>query len=220
MRSVVLNATTRCLRCLMTPRWCICAAHEAIDTPLAVDLLIHKRELFRPSSTGQLIHRLFTGSRQHVWYPDSPPDPVPVRRTDRELWILHPNGLPPPSDTNAAEVQLLLLDGAWAETSAMAKSVALWGRLVSLPLGGTSRYWLRGKQDANRYSTAEALLYLLGMLDLHDAAAALRVQFELHVYASLRMRGYKQAGLDFLEDSPLPAALPFFLADFHRRRPL
>jgi DTW domain-containing protein YfiP len=220
MRSVVLKTTPRCLRCMMTPRWCICAAHCAIDTPLAVDQLIHKRELFRPSSTGQLIQRLFTGSRQHVWYPDRLPDPTPVLRSDRELWILHPNGLPPPSAATAENIQLLLLDGAWAETAAMAKTVAGWGRLVSLPLQGTSRFWLRGKQDANRYSTAEALLYLLDMLGLQQAAEALRMQFELHVYASLRMRGYKQMGMDFLVDSPLPAALPDFLERFHTRRPL
>jgi DTW domain-containing protein YfiP len=77
---------------------------------------------------------------------------------------------------------------------------------------GKSRYWLRAQSGTGRFSTAEALLFLLGALGLAEAQAQLRVQFELHVFASLCARGHKQLADDYLVDSPLRAVLPEMLA--------
>jgi DTW domain-containing protein YfiP len=203
----------------MTPRWCICGAHAAIHSPLQLDLLTHKRELFRPSSTGNLITRLFATARRHVWYPEQPLAREQVAVPEREVWVLHPNGLPAPVDAVPAKVQVLLLDGSWSESAGMARTVASWGRLVQLPLGGTSRFWLRAKQEGGRYSTAEALLFLLDSFGLAEQRDALRVQFELHVYANLRARGNTELAAQFLEDSIIRTALPDFLAQLHTRRP-
>jgi hypothetical protein len=73
MRSVVRKPTARCPHCQLPPRWCICAAQQVIACPLQIDLLIHPRELSRPSSTGNLVARLMPAARQHVWYHDTPP---------------------------------------------------------------------------------------------------------------------------------------------------
>jgi DTW domain-containing protein YfiP len=97
--------------------------------------------------------------------------------------------------------------------------VKSWGRLVSLPMTGPSRYLLRDQQGAGNYSTAEALLFLLAALGLHAEHAALRLQFELHVYAGLRARGEKTAAENFLADSPARDAFPELLAELNRRRP-
>ncbi len=219
MRSVVLNATARCPRCSMTPRWCICSAHVAIQTRLQLDLLTHKREIFRPSSTGNLITRLFPAARRHVWYPEQPLTHSQVTVPVREVWVLHPNGLPAPVAADPAQVQVLLLDGSWSESAGMARTVSSWGRLVKLPLAGDSRFWLRAKQEGGRYSTAEALLFLLELLGLDAQRAALQIQFELHVYANLRARGNAELAAQFLEDSVIRTALPEFLAQLHTRRP-
>lgn len=219
MRSVVLNATARCPRCALTPRWCICAAHAALDTPFALDLLTHKREIHRPSSSGNLIARLFPAARRHVWEPDRPLARAEVIQPGREVWVLHPHGLPPPATAAPGEVQVVMLDGSWSESAGMARTVAAWGRLVQLPLSGTSRFWLRAKQEGGRYSTAEALLFLLDFFQLEPQRDALRAQFELHVYANLRARGNTELAARFLEDSILPAALPGFLSQLQQRRP-
>lgn len=102
----------------------------------------------------------------------------------------------------------------------MARAVANHGRLVSLPMQGESRYWLRAQQDSGRFSTAEALLFLLNTL--HETAAhdALRNQFELHVYAGLRARGRIDLAAAFLADSVLLNTMPDFLAALLRKRPL
>lgn len=142
-----------------------------------------------------------------------------LRIAGRELWILHPHGEPAPTGRSAAEVQVVLLDGSWREASAMAQEVSGWGRLVSLPMSGEGRYWLRAQADAGRFSTAEALIFLLDRFGLNEARDALRLQFELHVYASLRARGHKEQADEFLRGSPLPAAFPEWLAEVNTRRP-
>lgn len=219
-RSVVLQSSPRCERCYLPLRWCVCAGGEPIACPLQVDVLIHHREQWRPSSTGNLVNRAMQGSRRHVWRRELGLTADDVRLPGRDLWILHPKGEPIPADADPAAVQVLLLDGSWREASAMAQEIGSWGRLVSLPMAGESRYWLREQQDGGRFSTAEALLFLLQAFDLREIAAAFGLQFELHVYASLRARGNKTAALEFLEHSPIKAALPELLAqlDVRRRR--
>jgi DTW domain-containing protein YfiP len=174
----------------------------------------------RSSSTGNLISRVFPDSRLHSWNSKQPPTMAEVAIPGRELWLLHPHGRPAPRGAEAASVQIVLLDGLWSETAGMAREVAPWGRLVSLPMTGTSRYWLRTQQEGGRFSTVEALMFLLAFLGLDAECEALRIQFELHVYASLRARGRTDLAADFLAESVIGPALPEFLAQLHIRRPL
>lgn len=220
MRSVVLKPAVRCPLCRMPPRWCICAAHSDIRSPLAIDLLSHPRERTRPSSTGNLIGRVFPDSRLHSWNSKQPPTMAEVAIPGRELWILHPHGRPAPSGADAAAIQIVLLDGLWNETASMARVVAPWGRLVNLPMTGTSRYWLRAQQEGGRFSTVEALMFLLAVLGLDSECEALRIQFELHVYASLRARGRTDLAAEFLAESVIGPGLAEFLAQLHTSRPL
>jgi len=218
MRSVVLKPTPRCPRCQLPPRWCLCAAEEQVHCQLQIDVLLHQREQGRPTSTGRLINRVFPASRQHVWHPDAPLREVAVLSPPRQLWVLHPSGEPLPQDTDPATLQVLLLDGLWNETATMARATASWGRLVQLPMAGTSRYWLRAQQEGGRFSTAEALLFVLKALQLDAAHAVLQRQFELHVYAGLRARGRTDLARAFLAESPLQHSLPEAVAALQQRR--
>ena len=179
---------------------------------------MHHRERFRPSSTGNLIQRVIPASRQHVWRRERKLAVDEIQVPGRKLWILHPQGelvpdLPPPE-----HVQILLLDGSWRETSAIAQELRGWGRLVNLPMTGESRYWLREQTDTARFSTAEALLFLLKSFGLHEAQKAFRRQFELHVYASLRARGHKEQAREFLVNSPIAAVFADLIAQLNVRR--
>lgn len=211
--------SVRCPGCQLPPRWCICAAHRSLACPLEIDILMHHRERFRPSSTGNLIHRVIPASRHHLWRRERAMTRQEVAVPGRELWILHPHGEPPGNDRRADEVQLVLLDGSWREASAMAQEVTSWGRLVGLPMRGTSRYWLRAQADGERFSTIEALLFLLDHFGLTEIAGEVRRQFELHVYANLRARGHKEQALRFLADSPAAATFAELIAQLDVRRP-
>ncbi len=218
MRSVVLKSSVRCPRCQLPPRWCVCAEHREIACPLAIDVLMHHREWFRPSSTGNLIQRVIPASRQHLWRRERKLGVDEIRVPGRELWILHPQGEQVPELPAPEQVQIVLLDGSWRETSAIAQELRGWGRLVNLPMTGASRYWLRAQTDAARFSTAEALLFLLQNFGLAEAHEALRRQFELHVYASLRARGHKEQAQAFLAESPIASAFAGLIAQLDVRR--
>lgn len=220
MRKIVGGRTRRCPRCLLTPRWCICAGGREVRIPLAVDVLMHRRESFRPTSTGHLIGRILPESRRHVWSHDLPIPRAAVVRPERDLWVLHPHGRPAPAGADPARVQVLLLDGVWSETAVMARAVSSWGRLVSLRMTGASRYWLRTQQDGGRFSTAEALLHVLRTFGLEAAHRELHLQFELHVYACLRVRGMRERAEAFLRDSPIRGEFPGLLERLHEKQPL
>src|SRR5450759_3167487 len=133
-RSVVNAGAPRCERCRFAPRWCICAGERTIECPVGIDVLIHHREFWRPSSTGRLINRVIPASRGHVFRHDLPLVESAIRRPGRELWILHPLGGPPPTVAPGVALQVLLLDGSWREAARMKQGVERWGRLVSLPM--------------------------------------------------------------------------------------
>ena len=212
-RSVVLAGTVRCERCQLPPRWCVCAGLGPVESALGVDVLMHHREQWRPSSTGKLIERVVSGARTHLYQREQPHERADLVRPGRELWILHPLGEPldrmtlPP----AGDVQVLLLDGSWGEAAEMVRAVEPWGRRVSVPMTGKSRYWLREQQGEGKFSTVEALLAILAALGQSEAEAQLRLHFELHVYASLLARGRKWPAAEYLDTSPIKTALPDFL---------
>lgn len=220
-RSVVLQGTKRCERCELPPRWCVCAAQRLVPCPLTVDVLQHALEAHRPSSTGNLIPRVVTGARVLPYVREHPPARHEIVRTGAgELWILHPCGeLPPPRLPDGPAPQILLLDAAWAQATGMLGHVQAWGRRVRLPMTGRSRYVLRAQNGEGRFSTFEALLFLLEALGANDTAARLREQFELHVYAGLCSRGRKAEAAAYLADSPARLAFPDLIAELARPRP-
>lgn len=190
-----------------------------MESPLQVDVLLHFMESYRPSSTGHLIKRVMPASGQHLFRKQTPPRREEIAQSGRELWILHPQGEELPVAPDVAQLQVLLLDGTWTQATAMAQHVGAWGRRVRLPMRGESRYWLRTQSGEGRFSTIEALLFLMEALGLAEAHAALRAQFELHVYATLRARGFKEKAAAYLATSPIREAFPEVIARLDERRP-
>ncbi len=202
-RSVVFNSSPRCERCRLPPRWCVCEAHRPVESALGVTVLMHHMEVWRPSSTGHLINRVLPAAQLHQFRAERGLVKEEVVMPGRELWILHPSGESLPTDTPAEKIQVMLLDGTWIQAGTMMKELEGWGRRVSLPMTGDSRYWLRAQAGEGRFSTMEALLFLLGALGLKEEHAQIQVQFELHVYAGLCARGKKREALEFLHLSPV-----------------
>lgn len=206
-RSVVFNKTPRCELCRLAPRWCVCEAHRVIESALKVDVLMHHMEAWRPSSTGHLINRVVAGTGLHVYRRERRVAREEISQPGRELWILHPTGEEMPASAPPAGVQVLLLDGSWIQSTTMMREVESWGRRVSLPMAGESRYWLRAQAAEDRFSTIEALLFLMAALGMHEEHAQLQVQFELHVYAGLCARGKKAEAANYLFSSPVGETL-------------
>ena len=95
------------------------------------------------------------------------------------------------------------------------------GRCVRLPDAATSepsRYWLRNQARPDQLCTAEALMSVLTAVGEPEAARRLRLHFELHVYATLRVRGHRELAERYLGHSPLLAEAPDALDHLHARR--
>jgi len=180
---------------------------------------MHHMEAWRPSSTGHLIRRLIPTANVHLYRRERPLEPETIIQPGKNLWILHPLGEPlpavppPPSD-----LQVLLLDGTWRQAGELMRAVEPWGRKISLPMTGASRYWLRSQAGEGKFCTMEALLFLLAALGLQMEHAKLRRQFELHVYAGLCSRGAKAKAAEYLAESPVRAAFPELLDELARHR--
>jgi DTW domain-containing protein YfiP len=192
----------------MLPRWCVCDGLREVCCPFAVDVLMHDMEALRPTSTGHLIQRVVRESGQHIFRRERPLDKEAIMRPGKTLWILHPQGEPMPEGGPPEELQVLLLDGTWRQADRMMQGIQSWGRKVSLPMRGRSRYWLRSQQGETQFSTVEALLFLLSAFGLRAQHVGLRLQLELHVYASLCMRGHVALAAEYLAGSPLRGAMP------------
>lgn len=241
-RSVVFRGTPRCPHCLIAPRWCICEGARQVALPFGIDVLMHNSEAHKPTSTGNLIRRIVTGARQIDYHNQRLPrreDAYPASATDAcstsfansgpHLWILHPRGNPledvlrdqPPGGNGFENLRVLLIDGTWAQANDMLRHVDDWGRKVSLPpsaLRGESRYWLRSQHHPGHFSTIEALMGLLDALGCKREHDALRVQFELHVYACLLARGQKTRANAFFCNSPIAEKMPELIAKLNTQK--
>lgn len=206
-RSVVLQGAERCDGCRLPVRWCVCRGLEQVDVPLAVDVLQHRGESWKPTSTGHLLGRIVTGTRIHVWDPRTEFSAAAVVRPDHEMWVLHPKGEAWPTEV-PANVQLVLLDGTWAQASEMLRQLGGMGRRVALPPPSTpSRFWLRTQHDGAHVSTFEALLLALSAMGRIADRDRLESLFELHVHAALLSRGKKVIAAEYLESSPVKTQL-------------
>ena len=92
-------------------RWCICAGIREVECPLKVDVLMHGREQWRPTSTGHLIKRVIPMAGVHLYRREHIPERTSIAQAGKTLWVLHPDGAPLPADASPADLQVLLLDG-------------------------------------------------------------------------------------------------------------
>lgn len=231
-RSVVRAGVARCPRCRLPPRWCTCDMLPLVETRLTVQVLIHRLEQCRPSSTGKLVTRAVAGAACHVYqrgnrFFAAMGYPADALEPGRELWVLHPSGdpLPGPTASEASVLRpraaVLLLDGSWRQAGEMLASVHGRGRCVRLPLVATnepSRYWLRNQAQPEQLCTAEALMAVLNETGEPEAARQLRLHFELHVYATLLVRGHRELAERYLGHSPLITEAADALNRLHARR--
>jgi DTW domain-containing protein YfiP len=173
---------------------------------------MHPWEFYRPSSTGHLVKRLIPASGLHLSGGGTDISPASLIRPGKELWILHPQGDPPPEASCLDQIQVLLIDGSWKQAAEMLRPLTGCGRTVRLPLPARSRYLLRTQQGDTQFSTIEALMFLLGLLGIDHARTLLNLQFELHVYAGLLSRGKREEARQYLVESPARDAFPELIA--------
>ena len=184
----------------MRQELCVCAELPNINTQLKICVLVHPKEVLRPTNTGRLAHLCLTNSeyieRTHGDLSSYQPDPF--LRGDN-VWTLFPSEdaleITDPRvqvEMSKGPATLIVPDASWKQASKMVNHIPSLrhSRKLKLPPSSfVSQYFLRRIDDLSRLSTLESIALALGFLEgEHIRDALLRAQ-GLMVIRTLKARG-------------------------------
>lgn len=176
---------------------CICHVFTPLDLKTKVSVILHRRELGKPSNTGRLV--AFTLKQQQIV----------IRGREGEVEVSQELINPAfqtiaifPHDTavtltreliaeDPRPVQLIVPDGSWRQARRMLfrEPVMATARLVKLPPGPPSNYRLRHEHLAEGMATFEAISRALGIIEGPDVQNSLEEFFTLVIDRVLSTRG-------------------------------
>ena len=201
----------RCAHCRMHATLCICDLVPSLATRTRLALLVHHREVTKPTNTGQLAARCLErsvvtviGERDHVAV-------CPPVEPHEQAVLLYPADDAVPISRYAAgdrPVVLFVPDGSWRQAYKMRRRVPGLAAVpcVVLPEQQLTSYRLRHETHEAGLATLEAIAGALRILE-GDAgpaiASALLAVFRVMVDRTLWLRG--QLGDDEVTGG-LPAA--------------
>jgi DTW domain-containing protein YfiP len=185
---------TRCPRCLLQQRVCLCAEVPAVATRTRVVIVRHHLEQFRSSNSGRLAHLALPNSvivdhggrsesgRLRSGHGGGHRGPAVLPPLDG-AWLLFPEGVPTTVCPAPPPAQLVVLDATWSQARRMYRKLdALRGlpilRLPELPM---PRARLRESPGPGRVSTIEAIARALRLLEGDAVAAPLERLFSVAV---------------------------------------
>ena len=169
-----------------------------LETHIA--LVMHRREVNKPSNTGGLALQLFPNSSRYVrGLTEGPADLGDLETPDRRTWLLFPSEhtevLTHEMVTeDARPITLVVPDGTWAQTrrAVRREPVLSRARHVCPPSGAPTRYRLRREHVLGGLATAEAMARALGIIEGAPAQRALEQLFDAHVTRALAERSNRR----------------------------
>jgi DTW domain-containing protein len=174
------DGVTKCPRCLLQQRVCLCAEVPAIATRTRIVIVRHHLERFRSSNSGRLAHLALTNSEIVDHGGSGGPA---VLRELAGAWLLFPEGEPTRAPPQPPPATLVVLDATWSQARRMYRKLdALRGLpLLRLPDEEVPRARLRESPGAGRVSTIEAIARALRLLEGDDVATPLEQLFAVAV---------------------------------------
>ncbi len=176
---------------------CICALLPQLVTRTRLALMVHYRELRKPTNTGQLATQCLPNSTIEIIGEEDHRAALP-RIEDHEVPLL----LYPADDAvplaayadHASPIVLIVPDGSWRQAHKMRKRIPGLAELpcVTLPEGAPTEYRLRAEPHPGGLATFEAIARALRILDSEAGAAteaALMDLFRIMVDRTLWLRG-------------------------------
>lgn len=196
------KSVKRCPDCQMGDFACMCAWRPQSESPVDFALLVHRKELFKPTNTGRLIVDVFPRTNVFLWNRLEAPEGLESLLNDpqRECFVVFPadgtencsrkvtRALPPASDKKTT---LILLDGTWKQCSRMIGLSRWLDRVpcLSLPEILVRSYSVRDSGKSHRFSTAEAAISCLLLAQETQPAETLRHYFSVFNQHYLATRG-------------------------------
>lgn len=180
--------TDHCLRCHFRQDLCLCSQVPRIESRACFHLLVHEREVSKPTNTGHLLLNSIGSSEFDIWSRTEAP-PALMSRLSSSLYqplVLFP------ADQVGEQTKVLkkipegvtplfiLLDATWQEAAKMYRKSPYLHDLPVLSLAGgiESRYPLRRNQKTGGLSTVEVGQLLLEELGEQPSAISLESYFQ------------------------------------------
>lgn len=200
----------RCRDCGLHEPLCVCEHRPRLE--LGLDLLIVQanKERNKPTNTGRMLPQLLVGAELlHYGARGVAFDDAPLRRPDRDYWLIFPRvddpeGVEPrPAPVLEAGhfaaaraaapgrvATVVLLDGTWAQCSRMSRRIPAIAKLSAwaLPQGPGSHWGVRTASEPGRLSTFEAAIRVVELLDDRGRAGQMQRYFDRIAAGMLHMK--------------------------------
>ncbi len=200
------KSVVRCQACQLAVRACICEWRPEVQISCDIVLLMHREELFKPTTTGRLIADIFPNQTHIFCWQRTEPD-------SRLLEMLHEphriNLLVFPDQTESAnsnrvmidenflqshrgkKITFILLDGTWKQSGRMFHLSRWLDNIPSvfLPDVVAKSYAVRKSHLTHYLSTAEAAALCLDLFGESFSANLLRDYFTIFNQHYLATRG-------------------------------
>lgn len=195
------KSAKRCPVCRLHEADCLCPYLRPITTISRLVLVMHHRELAKPTSTGPLALAALPNSEHHLHgLRDRPLDLTHLHTSERRLLVLFPSEKAVPLSPELIQadprpVSLIVPDGNWRQARRIPQRVPGLPQLptVTLPAGGPSRWGVRNEPTPEGLATFEAIARAFGILEGPVTGprvqAELEALFERLVAATLAARG-------------------------------
>jgi len=189
------NYGPKCHRCLMKPPLCLCDSIVPFNNRTPVTIIMHRREVFKPSGTSRLaglaLENCDVYLRGHEEQPlvleDLFPDPESCLflNLSAESHVLDAAFV-----AGQSFARLVVPDGSWRQARKMGRRESTLKRMtwVRLPPGPRSHYLLRAQPISGGLATIEAIALALGILDGPAVQDHLERVFSLMVERTLSHR--------------------------------
>jgi DTW domain-containing protein len=183
---------TRCQRCGLPKRLCLCAELPTLDVRTRIVLVMHRREPLKSSNTARLAMAMIPGALRVVVGARDRVPAVAKLPLGRRLLLFPLAGAEELSPAHATGADVLVVpDGTWPQARRLARRVAALAgvTIVRLPAGPPSRYSLRRNVRPGTVSTFEAIARSLALLEGAATEETMLPWLEQFVRRTLRLRG-------------------------------
>jgi DTW domain-containing protein YfiP len=196
---------------------CICDVMPRIETRSRLALLLHHREVGKPTNTGQLAARCMPNSVVAVFGELDRPSTLPAIGAHEQALLLYPADDAVPITEYATSERpsvLIVPDGSWRQAHKMRRRIPGLSEVPCVTLPGLARtsYRLRSENHEGGLATLEAIAHALRILEPEGEAveAALLRVFRIMVDRTLWLRGQ-------LSDDEVTGELPQAARDANPR---
>lgn len=189
--------SVRCPRCRLHLPLCICDATPRLDLATRLILVMHRRELIKPTATGPLALSVLTNSELRIQgYRERQLDFSDLECEQRRTLLLYPGEDAPvlSRDFLSADprpVNLVVPDGTWRQAARMGRRLPglEHAAMVRLPETAKTGWGVRRECHPEGLATFEAIARALGIIDCCEVQETMEELFRLMVARTLQARG-------------------------------